>query len=1102
MKSNARRFELAGLIAASALTLAGLSLVSGARRDSLRETDAALASGQVVNLSRLDRAEPLLPLLEPIVADRVDRELVAETIAAWVTSPERPGGPRRVISGVASLGAITITERDLPPRRRLPSFRERFAERHEQLAASPGESDIPIPLLAAAQVSAIRRVAVVRTPAEFREALAWWAAAVLLAFYAAHAWLRVRRSAGDQWLLPIAHALSGAGLVMMVSLRDPVRDPLLFVRFAQGVAAGCVVLAAASSLDLERWLGRRLGSLSLAAAVCLSLMLILFGSGPGASDAKVNLMGAQPVEAIRVLVMIFLAGHFAARWTALRQAHRHVLLPVVIGMTLVLLFFFLQKDLGPALVLACVFLGLYVVARGRARAAGFGLLALVAGFAAGYLVRYPHTVAQRMQMWLSPWDNAARGGDQVAHALWALGTGAVSGTGIGLGDPRLIPAGHTDLVLAALGEETGMVGLLVVLALFVLLAYRAFRIARRAAGDTTFFLALGLTIGIFAQLVLISAGVLGMLPLAGITTPFLSYGRSSMLANFFAVGVLLAIGRAAGLGPARPEFTRQTGWIRLAIAAGLLVVGGRIVWVQAVGADRFVAATAIAMQADGVRRFEYNPRLLAVAQQIVRGTVSDRNGVPLATSRAADLETHAAKLAALGVSPAEACPPGVARCYPFGGLTFHLLGDWRSQVNWAAGNTSFIERDLDTRLRGYNDRARVVEITDPDTGQRSKVIRRDLTELVPLLRHRRDPTHPSVRQILDRPRDVRLALDIGLQRQVAALLRDGVERAGERQGAAVVLTPDGDLLASVSYPWPAVLPRFVLRGGGDTTVDDADPRLMDRARYGVYPPGSSFALVTAAAALREDPALARQAFSCVRLPDHRVGRQLPNWPMPVRDDPGQKTPHGRLDLERGLIESCSAYLAQLGLRLGAPALEETAALFDISLSQPESDETVRAILPFEASGQGQVLATPFKMARVAAALAAGGAMPQGRWVIDESNRRTDAPRVVLRPDQARLLAAWMRRAVAEGTGRSVKDIDPPIAGKTGSAEVQDRAAHAWFVGFAPYGPGGAHAGEAPAATTPRIAFAVLVEHGEDGGAVAAPIAGDIVTAAKGLGILW
>ncbi len=1101
MTESARRSELVGLVAASLVTLVGLWLVWDARAEVLRETDGALASGRLVDLSRLNRPEPLLPLLEPIVPDTIERRFVAERIAAWIGAPEKAGGRRRTVSGVGSLGTITVTERDLPVRRHLPTFRERFVERRDQLAASPGETDIPIPLLTTAQLAALRRATVARAPSEFSRSLLWSSVVFLLAFYAAHAWLRLRRSTGDPHLLPLLHALCGVGFVMMVSLRDPVRDPMLFVRFAQGVAAGCLVLAVAASFDFERWLVRRLVYLPLAGAIGLSLLLITFGSGPGTSDAKVNLMGAQPVEAIRVLVMLFLAGHFAHRWTALRNRNRLVLLPVAIGMGLVLLFFFLQKDLGPAMVLACVFLGLYIVARGRATAAALGLVALVVGFAGGFLAGYPHTVAQRVQMWWSPWDNAVRGGDQIAHALWALGTGAIRGTGIGLGDPRLIPAGHTDLILSAVGEETGLIGLLVLFALYVALAYRAFRIARRASGDATFFLALGLTFGIFAQLLLISAGLLDLMPLTGVTTPFLSYGRSSMLANFFAFGVLLAIGRPAGVGKTREEFARQTGWLRVALAVGLVLVVGRIVWVQTAGADHFVSATALTLQADGVRRFEYNPRLLAVAQQIVRGTVTDRHGIPLATSRPADLRAHAGELAELGVSPAEACPQSGARCYPFGGLTYHLLGDWRSQVNWAAANTSFIERDHDARLRGYDDHARVVELTDPETGLPSKVIRRDLRELVPLLRHRRDPDHPSVRRILDRPRDVRLAIDIRLQRHVAALLKEGVEQAGEREGAAVVLSSEGDLLASVSYPWPVVPPRLAGRPGGDTTVDDSDVRLLDRARYGVYPPGSSFGLVTAAAALRKDSALTRQTFTCERLPDRRVGKWLPGWPMPVRDDPADHAPHGRVDLQQGVVVACDAYFAQLGVLLGAPALEETAALFEISLSQPESDDTVRAVLPFEACGQGQVLATPFKMARVAAALAANGVMPQGRWVIDESNRRTDAPRVVLSPDRARFLAGAMRRAVVEGTGRTVKDVIPAIAGMTGAAEVQDAAAHAWFVGFAPYEAGPQPDVGQATAKPARVAFAVLVEHGEDGGAVAAPIAGRIVVAAKALGII-
>jgi cell division protein FtsW (lipid II flippase) len=1127
-RPRARQQELLGLLGATAATLVGLWLVSSARTPALEEAGRGLATGQMANLNAVDRSEQLLPRLEPVVVDPGERRFVADRIAAWLSTPDGSGNARRTVQGVGALGTLWVTEKDLPAKQRMPSFRDRLNERREQLSQIPNAPVVRVPLLTAAQMNAARKVLVVRPPGDYQRSLIWAGGLLILGFYAAHAWLSVRRSGGDQWLLPVVHLLSGIGLVMMVSLRDPVRDPMLFFRFAQGAAAGCLVLAAVSTVDFQRSSIRRLSYVPLLGAIVLSLLLIAFGSGPGTSDAKVNLMGVQPVEAIRVLVVLFLAGYFANRWEILRALKEprmaaarlgfdiprlDYLLPVVIGMALVLLFFFLQKDLGPALVLACVFLSLYGVARGRTTMVALGLLVLVGGFAVGYLAGYPTTVVQRVQMWWAPWDNIVRGGDQIAHAMWALATGARLGTGIGLGDPRNIPAGHTDLILPAVGEELGLVGLLVVFSLQAVLAYRAVRIALRAPGDYTLFLSLGLTLGIVLQLLLISAGVLALAPLTGVTTPFLSYGRSSMIANCFAIGVLLSVSHGSEGETDKEEFARPIWWLGAALAAGLVVVVGRVVWLQTWAADRTVAATALSMQADGVRRFEYNPRLIAAAQQIARGTVTDRNGIPLATSRVADLQAHAAELTELGISPTDVCPAAASRCYPFGGLIYHLLGDWRSQVNWAAPNTSFVERDADSRLRGYDDHARVVEVADPQTGRKTKVIRRDLIELVPLLRHRNNPQHEAVRRILDRPRDVRLALDVRLQLKVAAALRAGVTKAGQREGAAVVLSQDGDLLASVSYPWPTVLPAAGVKPYAsdaasdvtrDTTREDPDPRMLDRARYGVYPPGSSFKLVTAAAALRKDASLADQSFTCERLPGGRVGKQLPGWSKPIRDDEADKSPHGRLAMERALVVSCNAYFAQLGLQIGAPALQETAALLEISLGQPESTKQVRDTLPFAAYGQGQVLATPFKMARVAATMAGDGAMPQGRWIIDETNRRTDAPRPVLTPAQARGLAATMRRVVTEGTGRSLKDVVPAIAGKTGTAEVQDALSHAWFVGFAPYGPTAAPAVNEKGDATRRvgrIAFAVLVEHGGYGGSAAAPIAGQIVTSARDLKLI-
>jgi cell division protein FtsW (lipid II flippase) len=1109
-RGGAMSLELAALAVASLISLTGAWLVYASKSAAVSAAAAALGARPVVDLNAVDRAEQLLPLLEGVVDDPAERRFVADRLAAWLTTPDGSGDLRRRVSTLSSLGAIRVTDADVRAGRRLPSFRQRLDQRRSQVS-DQATSSLAVPLLTASQAAELRPMLVVRTWAAFRNNLLIACIVFLAAFYAAWLVARVRRLASDPLILPAVHLLCGIGLAAMVSLRDPLRDALLFPRFAQGVAIGVAALAAVRLVDFQRSQVRRLSYVPLLGAIALSALLILFGSGPGTSDAKVNLLGVQPVEAIRILVVLFLAGYFANRWELLRSLKEPRLaatssrygfdvprldyvVPVLVGMALVLVFFFLQKDLGPALVLACVFLAMYGVARRRLTMVGVGLLLLGSGFLGGYLLGFPHTVVQRVQMWASPWDNAVRGGDQIAHALWALAAGALSGTGLGLGDPQLVPAGHTDLILAVIGEELGFAGLLAVFSLFALIAWRCLRIALRAPGDYTFFLALGLTLGLVLQLALIAAGLLGLMPLTGVATPFLSYGRSSMIANLFALGVILAIGARSEAGVPKPEFERPVRVLAAVVGVLLTAALGRAAVVQLVRPNGVLIAPALSVQADGERRFQYNPRLLAVAQRIDRGTISDRNGIPLATSRPADLAAHAEAFEKLGTNVPAACAAGGGRCYPFGGLTYHLLGDFRTQANWAASNTSFVERDSDARLRGYDDHARVVEIADPRTGAKTRVLRRDLTELIPLLRNRHDPDDEAVKRILARPRDVRLSIDVRLQLRLADIVKTGVERAGRKEGAAVVLAGDGDLLAAVSYPWPLDAdggsgPASAGAATRSITPEDRDAALLDRVRYGLYPPGSAFKLVTATAALRKDPALLHQSFTCERLIDGRVGRRIPGWGRPIRDDPADKTPHGTLDMERGLVVSCNAYFAQLGLHVGAPALQETADLYEIPLAPPGNPRAVRDTLPFAAYGQGQVLASPLKMARVAATIAAGGAMPQARWVIDETNRRVDAPRPVLSASAAQTLARAMRQVVLEGTGRSLKEVEPPVAGKTGTAEVQDAPSHSWFVGFAPYG-----------ASRHRIAFAVIVEHGGYGASAAAPIAGRLVAAARDLGL--
>jgi peptidoglycan glycosyltransferase len=216
---------------------------------------------------------------------------------------------------------------------------------------------------------------------------------------------------------------------------------------------------------------------------------------------------------------------------------------------------------------------------------------------------------------------------------------------------------------------------------------------------------------------------------------------------------------------------------------------------------------------------------------------------------------------------------------------------------------------------------------------------------------------------------------------------------------------------------------------------------------------------------------------------------IPGWNRAIKDDIGDHA-HGTIDMERAIAVSCNAYFAQLGVHdVGSKALAETATEMGITTGDPAA---LRKSLPFASYGQGEVLISPFKMARVAATIAAGGRLPQGRWSTDDSNARPDAPTEVLPATQAQFLAHAMRRVITEGTGRAaMAGSEISFAGKTGTAQLDAGQPHSWFTGFAPYDGDPAH----------RIAFAVLVEHGGYGARAAAPIAREVMEAAKQLGLL-
>jgi peptidoglycan glycosyltransferase len=297
----------------------------------------------------------------------------------------------------------------------------------------------------------------------------------------------------------------------------------------------------------------------------------------------------------------------------------------------------------------------------------------------------------------------------------------------------------------------------------------------------------------------------------------------------------------------------------------------------------------------------------------------------------------------------------------------------------------------------------------------------------------------------------------------------------------------------VSYPWPGVVEL-----AGERPI--APDTLLDRARYGLYPPGSTFKLVTAAAALRLESAVRHARYQCIRLPDGRVGGRVRGTSRPVRDDPLDHTPHGTLDLHRALVVSCNPYFSNLANLIGPQVLSEVASEAHIIVAPPPAAANLRHTLPYAGYGQGDVLASPLRMAGVAGALAEGGLLREARMTLDRPARAAGTQWITAQG--AAHLRTAMREVVTGGTGRALANHPIAIAGKTGTAEVEGRRSHSWFVGFAPSSSQpGARAARTSRGGVEHVAFAVIVEDAGYGGRVAAPVAGDIVSAARAHGLI-
>ncbi|MBP6015517.1 MAG: FtsW/RodA/SpoVE family cell cycle protein [Candidatus Promineofilum sp.] len=465
-----------------------------------------------------------------------------------------------------------------------------------------------------------------------------------------HLALRVARPRRDPFLLPIFALLAGWGLLLQDRLAPNFlgRQTLWFV-----LAAIALLFVAILPRTLQPLMRYRY-TLLMGGLLLLAITLI-FGVNPSGQGAALWLpipfpvLGTvyfQPSELLKLLLVVFLAsyfteldplyhyrkeaaggrnGHAPNRSLSAFRRHLPFLGPLLLmwGFTLLLLVW--QKDLGAAALFFIVFVILLYLATGEKvyTLSGIALL-LLAGVIAFFA--FDTVVAPRVLSWLNPWPNVSDRAYQIVQALYAQAAGGVFGQGIGQGHPDFIPVVHSDFALAAISEEWGLIGSLSVVGCFAVLALRGLRAATRSIQGNRpqyfhAYVAAGVVTLLCVQTFLIMGGVTRLLPLTGITLPFVSYGGSSMLVSSLAIGLLLYISAdAEAVSPGRsaePGLARRIERLGIAILLTFAIVALTLTYWSVIRADSLLAR-------------EDNPRLIEAERRVHRGRIVDRHGTVLA----------------------------------------------------------------------------------------------------------------------------------------------------------------------------------------------------------------------------------------------------------------------------------------------------------------------------------------------------------------------------------------------------------------------------------------------------------------------------------------
>ena len=422
----------------------------------------------------------------------------------------------------------------------------------------------------------------------------------------------------DPYLLPLAALLSGWGLMSIWRL-----VPAVGLRQSLWLLVSGVVFILGLRLPRDLGFLRRYKYVWLTSGLLLTAMTLFLGTNPLGYGPRLWLgccgLYFQPSEPLKLLLVVYLAAYLAGLDPFYLSKHRRSLLPLLAptllmtGLAMALLL--AQRDLGTASIFIFLYVIVVYIATEDRHILIYGGLTLLLAGAAGYALF--DVVRLRMDAWLNPWLDPSGRSYQIVQSLLAVANGGLTGRGPGLGNPTLVPISHSDFIFAAIAEEQGLIGIMALLATLTLLAVRGLRAALNAPDAYRRFLAAGLAAHLAGQSILIIGGNLRLLPLTGVTLPFVSYGGSSLLTSFLTLLLLLQISsREEESQPAPLTHPRPYQTLGAIMLAGLGAVG------LASGWWAFYRGPDLLTRGDNARR--------AIADRFVkRGSILDRNNIPI-----------------------------------------------------------------------------------------------------------------------------------------------------------------------------------------------------------------------------------------------------------------------------------------------------------------------------------------------------------------------------------------------------------------------------------------------------------------------------------------